>query len=532
MASVRPADPQYEDQLLPARSARRSPIIIDSDEEGDRDDDPAPPAPAHAADAAFPLIHHDRVVGGEEAYGSVHCTGNGSNCVEHLGTKFVNMGCRHVLCFECYAKMRAIQGPAARITCVVCKSVDTIIEDEPASNMFILGLVFRLKVRCPYAPEGCPATYEIGHNFHGELAHLKSCGHAPATCPDCKLAMTVQQMRDHPALCPDRVAPCKCCHELVKASELEAHVGEHGPRGCSAMVPCPLGCVAEESLSVIKHAPHPKRARAEFAAQRREHATMIPRGEVEAHKRVCPCRIEACPFPGCTHELVAHEVKSHTGKRKFAEEHLMCLLRVRATEQAERRAERAALEQRIDQLAHHNRGNPFEAPGYTQLFGSVFRLRAKGFMGHAPFVWPTPRKRSDPPTNTLKVTGVEDIKRLIFTVSDEPEEPRLLKKLSVEVRVEPIEGAVPVPRQLGLSIRICRPTKPGDRNSVSGVCVDAGVHCARMVTDFAISGDLARHELDAFPYEILHRAAVDDDYLSPGHPPDILLYVELFERFA
>jgi hypothetical protein len=532
---VRPADPQRVEQLISELGQDYGfgigqdydmPIYV-SDNDDDvvpyvSDSDPEEDAQAAAAAAEpKPLILLSRVVGGEDAYSPVQCLVQARDCSDHLPSKFVNMQCRHAYCFDCFKSQRLALGDSARITCPVCKTLDTVIENErgknePAANGFILGVIFRLKVRCPY---GCPAEYEIGHDYRGERDHLKNCGFSPATCPDCRLEMIKDELADHRAVCPSRTTKCDHCHEDVRNSDLAAH--NAGARLCVGMVPCPLGCVA--SPDIVKHAPHPKRARGEFDALRQEHATLVPRKELEAHKLVCPCRPAVCPFPGCTHELLEHEVKRHSAKRKFMEQHLMCMVKARADDRAE-------FDRKLLALTPHNRGNPFH--GYTQLFSDVFRVPTKAFLNHADWHWPAPKRINGPPTNTLRVISVLDIKRIVFDVSSDSADNRLLKKLSLDVLIEPLEGHQPRPRKLGISVRLCRKAQPGDNSSVKGACVDPGVDTPRMINEFTISGDLARHQVDVFAYEIMYRAALQNAFVLHGRPDNLLLFVELFELMA
>ena len=520
---VRPPIDSYEDILLPPRSVIA--IDSDSDDEHGMHRGNIRFNGAAAAAASLPLVSQSRVIGGSKACEKFKCCIGASSCMEYLPVKFLAMPCSHVLCVECFEQAsHAMHGANAKkkpYPCPMCKS--PIAHNAHSSGLIASVFYTKLKVSCVYA--GCPAKYELGLDMCNERRHLAMCGFRPTKCPTCAAPMTAEQVRKH--LCPKRLEECKSCHEMVAVDKMQAHVaeGETAIEGravpCGGMIVCPLGCVSDEAIdqSIVTHRPHAKRAKVDgdIVVRRQQHATLVPRSQLDAHKAVCPSRPVRCFYAGCDYPLVHHELAGHKRKAKHIFHHMECL------EMA-----------RVKSLAD----DPF--PNFSSIYNDIFKLPVASLGGLATddYKWePTPHGVT--PFSHLVVTGVEDVTRFEFEVRASRRDSRQGKMVTAELVIEPAHldslGGINIPphRHFAVSIRICRAGVVGsDKNILDGTCVDSGVYFSRFTSEFTMSGNLAVHCMDVFPEELMRRAAADPTLVSHGDKPFFALYVELFEKKA
>jgi hypothetical protein len=89
----------------------------------------------------------------------------------------------------------------------MCKS--SFAHAQLSSNLFVQGMVWRLKVKCRQSEDGCKWTGELGIDGRNLKAHDASCSFKTVSCSQCEQEVKRADLPKHPFECPERE-----CHML------------------------------------------------------------------------------------------------------------------------------------------------------------------------------------------------------------------------------------------------------------------------------------------------------------------------------
>ncbi|KAI9679436.1 MAG: hypothetical protein M1817_005458 [Caeruleum heppii] len=126
----------------------------------------------------------------------------------------ITAACEHIFCGECFASATAAQ----RDTCPFCRTTVTA-RDLRAAPRALSNMADDLKVRCPYAAEGCDVVLARG----SVQVHVdKYCGFAEVDCPAERCLCKVRR-KDRTQACRHNIVACEDCRELIVQKDLDAH---------------------------------------------------------------------------------------------------------------------------------------------------------------------------------------------------------------------------------------------------------------------------------------------------------------------
>jgi hypothetical protein len=167
----------------------------------------------------------------------------------------VNMGCMHVLCYNCaqhYAQRIAPDCPTCRAA--IPNSTVSVVRDlkeQPSTsnavNKFITGYIYGMQVACGNSEE-CKQVYNIGTEYRGYIEHEKTCLYVQMICPvpNCNKVVVREKLTEHLDSCEHAFQPCLFCGELFQGvSALRQHGGASDTT-CPNMVECELKCCTDD----------------------------------------------------------------------------------------------------------------------------------------------------------------------------------------------------------------------------------------------------------------------------------------------
>jgi hypothetical protein len=252
--------------------------------------------------------------------------------------------CRHSLCRPCLDQL--VRSLHYSDDDPKCPSCSVLIRDK-APSQIRNDILATFKVRCINHRAGCKEIISLANGGKHELEHRNKCSFRLVKCDKCNLEYRAKDVEDHNNICPKRMVNCSLCQLMVPFIEIKTHqTSPFGQGYCQSHSLCPNRCFAKgcqvqptaEVAAVLRsktdgellvagalakilegfkdpvvQVVYRSSSKVPAAAAAAPRIAIIQSDAKQRHlSSICPCRMVACTYPGCTSKTMEQKLSLST----------------------------------------------------------------------------------------------------------------------------------------------------------------------------------------------------------------------------